>query len=48
MGVSIRAARVVTLGAEAVDVFYLQDAAGLPLPEPAGREAVRLLTDAAG
>jgi [protein-PII] uridylyltransferase len=48
MGVSIRAARVVTLGAEAVDVFYLQDAAGLPLTEPAGREAVRLLTDAAG
>ena len=28
MGVNIRGARVVTLGAEAVDVFYLQDSAG--------------------
>jgi [protein-PII] uridylyltransferase len=48
MGVNIRGARVVTLGAEAVDVFYLQDAAGRPLSEQAAREAVRLLTDAAG
>jgi [protein-PII] uridylyltransferase len=48
MGVSIRAARVVTLGAEAVDVFYLQDAAGRPLSDDACREAVRLLRDAAG
>ncbi|MDQ1669913.1 MAG: [protein-PII] uridylyltransferase [Actinomycetota bacterium] len=47
MGVDIRAARVVTLGGEAVDVFYLQDAAGAPLDEPAAREVVRLLTDAA-
>ena len=48
MGVNVRGARVVTLGAEAVDVFYLQDAAGRPLTESAGREAVRLLRDAAG
>jgi [protein-PII] uridylyltransferase len=48
MGVSVRGARVVTLGAEAVDVFYLQDAAGRPLGDTAEREAVRLLTDAAG
>ena len=31
-----------------VDVFYLQDSAGRPLSEQAAREAVRLLTDAAG
>jgi [protein-PII] uridylyltransferase len=48
MGVNIRAARVVTLGAEAVDVFYLQDRSGERLAEPAVREAIRLLTDAAG
>jgi [protein-PII] uridylyltransferase len=48
MGVNIRGARVVTLGAEAVDVFYLQDTAGEPLSDLAAREAVRLLTDAAG
>ena len=48
MGVNIRGARVVTLGAEAVDVFYLQDAAGRPLADQAAREVVRLLTDAAG
>ncbi|MEO7979418.1 MAG: [protein-PII] uridylyltransferase [Sporichthyaceae bacterium] len=48
MGVNIRGARVVTLGAEAVDVFYLQDSVGRPLSDPAAREAVRLLTDAAG
>ncbi len=48
MGVSIRGARVVTLGAEAVDVFYLQDSAGQPLSDLAAREALRLLTDAAG
>jgi [protein-PII] uridylyltransferase len=48
MGVDIRAARVVTLGAEAVDVFYLRDASGQPLDDGAAREVVRLLTDAAG
>jgi [protein-PII] uridylyltransferase len=47
MGVDIRAARVVTLGAEAVDVFYLQDALGVSLDDGAAREVVRLLTDAA-
>jgi [protein-PII] uridylyltransferase len=47
MGVSVRGARVVTLGAEAVDVFYLQDGAGRPLDTAAAREVVRLLTDAA-
>ncbi len=48
MGVNIRGARVVTLGAEAVDVFYLQDSLGQPLSDSAAREAVRLLRDAAG
>ena len=48
MGVDIRAARVVTLGAEAVDVFYLRDSTGQPLDDVAAREVVRLLTDAAG
>jgi [protein-PII] uridylyltransferase len=48
MGVDIRAARVVTLGAEAVDVFYLRDSSGHPLDDGAAREVVRLLTDAAG
>ena len=47
MGVDIRAARVVTLGAEAVDVFYLRDSSGQPLDAGAAREVVRLLTDAA-
>jgi [protein-PII] uridylyltransferase len=47
MGVDIRAARVVTLGAEAVDVFYLRDSSGQPLDDMAAREVVRLLTDAA-
>jgi [protein-PII] uridylyltransferase len=47
MGISVRGARVVTLGAEAVDVFYLQDADGLRLDEGTAREVVRLLTDAA-
>ena len=48
MGLSIRAARVTTLGAEAVDVFYLQDSVGQPLSRIVTREAVRLLKDAAG
>jgi [protein-PII] uridylyltransferase len=47
MGVSVRGARVVTLGAEAVDVFYLQDGAGRSLDTATRREVVRLLTDAA-
>ena len=48
LGVDIRGARVVTLGAEAVDVFYLQDGQGRRLDESACRELTRLLTDAAG
>ena len=34
MGVSIRAARVSTLGAEAVDVFYVVDGSGERLDDP--------------
>jgi [protein-PII] uridylyltransferase len=37
-GVDIRSARVSTLGAEAVDVFYLVGADGAPLPEQAAAE----------
>ena len=48
MGVSIRAARVSTLGAEAVDVFYVVDGSGRRLDEVSVREVTRLLTDAAG
>jgi [protein-PII] uridylyltransferase len=48
MGISVRGARVVTFGAEAVDIFYLQDGAGRPLDLAAEREVVRLLADAAG
>jgi [protein-PII] uridylyltransferase len=48
MGLSIRAARVSTLGSDAVDVFYLEDGDGRALSEATAREAVRLLTDAAG
>lgn len=48
MGVDVRGARVVTLGAEAVDVFYLRDGRGALLDERGCREVVRLLTDAAG
>jgi [protein-PII] uridylyltransferase len=48
MGVDVREARVVTLGAEAVDVFYLQEGHGQPLPSTACGEVVRLLADAAG
>lgn len=47
MGLDVRGARVVTLGAEAVDVFYLQDGHGRPLDASATREVLRLLTDAA-
>jgi [protein-PII] uridylyltransferase len=48
MGVSIRAARVSTLGAEAVDVFYVVDGSGELLDEASVREVSRLLADAAG
>ena len=48
MGLSIRAARVSTLGAEAVDVFYVVDGSGRRLDDASVREVTRLLTDAAG
>ncbi|MBT2213697.1 [protein-PII] uridylyltransferase [Actinomadura sp. NEAU-AAG7] len=40
-GLDVRAARVDTLGAEAVDVFYVVDAAGRPLTDPAELSSVR-------
>lgn len=40
-GLQVRTAQVDTLGAEAVDVFYVVDAAGRPLTEPAALAAVR-------
>jgi [protein-PII] uridylyltransferase len=48
MGVSIRAARVSTLGAEAVDVFYVVDGSGQRLDDLSVREVSRLMMDAAG
>ncbi|WP_343950575.1 ACT domain-containing protein, partial [Nonomuraea longicatena] len=40
-GLDVRAARVETLGAEAVDVFYVVDRAGRPLSDGAQRTQVR-------
>ncbi|MEU4577322.1 ACT domain-containing protein, partial [Nonomuraea sp. NPDC023979] len=40
-GLDVRAARVETLGAEAVDVFYVVDRAGRPLSDEAQRNQVR-------
>ena len=40
-GLDVRAARVETLGAEAVDVFYVVDRAGRPLTDEAQRLQVR-------
>jgi [protein-PII] uridylyltransferase len=40
-GLDVRAARVETLGAEAVDVFYVLDRAGRPLSDEAQRNQVR-------
>ncbi|GHH67817.1 hypothetical protein GCM10017673_15420 [Streptosporangium violaceochromogenes] len=40
-GLDVRAARVETLGAEAVDVFYVVDRAGRPLTEGSQRAQVR-------
>jgi [protein-PII] uridylyltransferase len=40
-GLQVRAAQVDTLGAEAVDVFYVVDEAGRPLEDPAALAAVR-------
>lgn len=47
-GLDVRAARVATLGAEVVDVFYVVDEAGQPLAEDRAREAARILRDVAG
>ncbi|MFD9946923.1 [protein-PII] uridylyltransferase, partial [Nonomuraea sp. NPDC059022] len=46
-GLDVRAARVETLGAEAVDVFYVVDRAGRPLSDGAQRTQVRDLVLAA-
>ncbi|RJL25029.1 [protein-PII] uridylyltransferase [Bailinhaonella thermotolerans] len=40
-GLDVRAARVETLGAEAVDVFYVVDRAGEPVEDPGRRDEVR-------
>jgi [protein-PII] uridylyltransferase len=48
MGLSIRAARVTTLGSEAVDTFYVVDGDGRQLDPAVVREASRLLVDAGG
>ncbi|WP_283134202.1 [protein-PII] uridylyltransferase [Rhizohabitans arisaemae] len=40
-GLDVRAARVETLGAEAVDVFYVVDRSGLKLTDPRQRDQVR-------
>ncbi|WP_131738018.1 ACT domain-containing protein, partial [Actinomadura roseirufa] len=40
-GLHVRAARVDTLGAEAVDVFYVVDGDGRPLTGPTAPETVR-------
>jgi [protein-PII] uridylyltransferase len=47
-GIDVRAARVSTLGAEVVDVFYVVDADGRSLPDARAREAARILRDVAG
>jgi [protein-PII] uridylyltransferase len=40
-GLQVRAARVETLGAEAVDVFYVVDADGRPVTDESLRASVR-------
>jgi [protein-PII] uridylyltransferase len=40
-GLQIRAAQIDTLGAEAVDVFYVVDGDGRPLRDPATLDTVR-------
>ncbi|WP_331271996.1 [protein-PII] uridylyltransferase [Motilibacter aurantiacus] len=47
-GVDVRAARVATLGAEAVDVFYVVGDDGAPLAPERAREVARVLRDVAG
>jgi [protein-PII] uridylyltransferase len=46
-GVDVRAARVSTLGAEVVDVFYVVDESGRPLDDGRAREIARILRDVA-
>ena len=40
-GLQVRAAKVETLGAEAIDVFYVVDGEGLPLTESSVRSLIR-------
>ncbi|GAA1977402.1 ACT domain-containing protein [Catenulispora subtropica] len=44
-GVSVRSARISTLGAEAVDVFYVVDAAGDPLSEAEAERVAAAVTE---
>ena len=44
-GVSVRSARVSTLGAEAVDVFYIVTAAGAPLSDDAARRVAAAVAE---
>ncbi|RZS86994.1 UTP--GlnB (protein PII) uridylyltransferase GlnD [Motilibacter rhizosphaerae] len=46
-GIDVRSARVATLGAEAVDVFYVVDGDGSPLVAERAREVSRILRDVA-
>jgi [protein-PII] uridylyltransferase len=46
-GVDVRSARVATVGAEAVDAFYVLDGDGQPLSSARAREVARILRDAA-
>ncbi|MEV4614847.1 [protein-PII] uridylyltransferase [Kitasatospora sp. NPDC049258] len=47
-GVRVRTAHVSTLGADAVDAFYVTDAAGLPLGAERAREVARAVQEALG
>jgi [protein-PII] uridylyltransferase len=47
-GLDVRAARVATMGAEVVDVFYVVDAQGRPVGDDRARETARILRDVAG
>ena len=45
-GVRVRSAHVSTLGADAVDAFYVTGPAGLPLPDAEAAALVRAVEDA--
>ncbi|GAA4656215.1 [protein-PII] uridylyltransferase [Streptomyces chumphonensis] len=47
-GVTVRSAHVSTLGANAVDAFYVTDGTGAPLPRPAAEELARAVQDSLG